>query len=137
MRSIEIEISDQSDVLLSSVLKESIKKNKFSVQSIIDFISFSSSNYSSINVLFRTSKTKKTLSFISQTSLSLFHLFFSFNVFEIMIKNINLKTSKRDDSNNVKSRWRVWHDTSVFEVEIFLRILLYMNYTSLSRIADY
>jgi hypothetical protein len=137
MRGIEIEVPDQSDVLPPSVLKESVRKNRPSVQSIIDSIPPPSSNYSSIIVPFRTPEAEETLSLIPQTPLSLFHLFFSFNIFETMAKNTNLKASKRNDLNNVKPRQRVWHDTSASEVGAFLGILLYMGYTLMPRIADY
>ena len=135
MRDIEIEILDQSNALLFSILKEQIKKNKLSVQSIIEFISSSSSSYSSISVLFRAPQSNETLRLINQTSLSLFRLFFSFEMLEIVTKNINLKVEKKNAHEDIKRR--KWHDTSLSEIGAFLGILLYMSYTFMSRLTDY
>jgi hypothetical protein len=104
MRDIEIEVLDQSDALLLSVLKEQIKRNKPSVQSIINFISFPSSNYSPILIPFRKPQSDETLRLINQTSFSLFCLFFSFEMLEIIAKNINLKVKRENARNDIKRR---------------------------------
>jgi hypothetical protein len=135
MRGIEIEVPDQSDVLLFSIVKEQIKKNKSSVQSIIDSISSPSFTYFSIVVSFRSSQSNETLIMINQTPYSLFSLFFSFDLCEIVIKNINLKANKKYFRNSKEQRH--WHDTCASEIEAFLEILLYMRLALMSRIIDY
>jgi hypothetical protein len=106
MRGIEIEIPDQSDALPSSVLKEQVKRNKLSVQNIIDSILSSSSKYTSISISLRSPQSGETLTLINQTSYSLFRLFISSDLCEIVAKNINLKASKKHFSNSFKHQRR-------------------------------
>lgn len=137
MRGIEIEVPDQSDALPPSVLKEQAKRNKPSVQSIIDSIPPPSSKYVPIAVPFRSPQAEETLRLINHTSYSLFSLFFSFNMLEIIAENTNLKASKEYFLNNSKRRRRRWHHISASEIGAFLGILLYMSYTLMPRISDY
>ena len=136
MRGIEIEVPDQSDVLPPSVLKEQAKKNKPSVQSIIDSIPPPSSRYSPVSVSFRPPQADEMLRLRTQTPFSLFSLYFSSELLEIMAQNTNLKASKEYSTNNFKHR-RVWHSTSAAEIGVFLGILLYMGYTLMPRTTDY
>ena len=135
MRGIEIEVPDQSDALPPSILKEQAKKNKPSVQSIIDSMPPPSSNYCPISIPFRKPQPDETLRLINQTPFSLFCLFFSFEMLEIIAKNTNLKVKKKYALNDIKRRQ--WHDTSSSEVGAFLGILLYMGYTLMPRLTDY
>ncbi len=89
MRSIEIEISDQTDVISASIVKE----KKSDVQKIIDDLSLCSAKYSLIHVLFRNLKLSDVLQSQEQTSLSIFQLFIFSNLLQIMTNHINLKTS--------------------------------------------
>jgi hypothetical protein len=106
MRGIEIEVPDQSDALPSSVLKEQAKKNKPSVQNIIDSIPPPSSKYTPISVPLRSPQPGETLTLINQTPYSLFRLFISSDLCEIVAKNTNLKASKKHFSNSSKHQRR-------------------------------
>jgi hypothetical protein len=135
MRGIEIEVPDQSDVLPPSIVKEQTKKNKPSVQSIIDSIPSPSFTYSPIVVPFRSPQSDETLTMINQTPYSLFSLFFSSDLCEIVAKNTNLKANKEYFRNSKEQRH--WHDTCASEIGAFLGILLYMGLALMPRITDY
>ncbi len=89
MKDIEIEIFDQSDVILVSIAKE----KKHDVQKIIDDLSFCSFKYSFLHVLFRNSQLSERFQLQQQISLSIFQLFIFFTFLQIMTNHINLKTS--------------------------------------------
>ncbi len=87
MKGIEIEISNQSDVILTSIARE----KKRDVQKIIDDLSSCSVDYSLIRVLFRSSQFSDELRFKQQISISIFQFFIFFNLLEIMINSMNIK----------------------------------------------
>ncbi len=86
-RKIEIEISNQSDVISSNILKE----KKHDVDKLIHELFSISSNYSSISVSSRDSLSHERLQLKSQTSFSLFTLFFCFILLQTMTKHTNIK----------------------------------------------
>ncbi len=131
MRSTEIEIPDQSDVIPASIAKE----KKHDVQKIIDDLPSCSPKYSLIDVPFRNPKPSEMLQSQQQTPLSIFQLFISSTLLQIMTNHTNLKTSlKRVEETRHQ---RHWHDTTDPEIEAFIDILLYMRCTILSRIREY
>jgi hypothetical protein len=130
-REIEIEISDQSDVILSNILRE----KKRDVDKLINELFSISSNYISISISFRNLESHEKLRRKSQTSLLLFQLFFCSSLLQIMIDHTNIKISlKRVE---IFDHVRSWHDITTAEIEAFVEILLYMNLSFRSRIADY
>jgi hypothetical protein len=130
-REIEIEISNQSDVISSNILNE----KKRDVDKLIHDLSSISSNYISISVSSRDSISHERLQLKSQTSFSLFILFFCFILLQIMIKHINIKINlKRFE---VIDQARSWKESTSIEIEAFVEILLYMNLCLMSRIIDY
>jgi hypothetical protein len=86
-REIEIEISNQSDVILSNILQE----KKRDVQKLIDDLPAISSNYIFVSVSQRDAISHERLQLKQQTPFSLFSLFICSNLLEIMIKHINIK----------------------------------------------
>jgi hypothetical protein len=78
MKSIEIEIFDQTNIILASIKKE----KKSDVQKIIDDLSFCSVKYSFIRVLFRNLKFSEMLQSQQQSRF----LFFSFSFSLIFFK---------------------------------------------------
>ncbi len=100
MRGTEIEVPDQSDAILASIVKE----KKSDVQKIIDDLPFCSSKYSLIRVPFRKFMLSDMLRFKDQTSLSIFQLFIFSNLLQIIAKHINLKASLKRDEECCKQR---------------------------------
>ncbi len=131
MRNIEIEVSDQTDVISASI----VKKKKSDVQKIIDDLSFCSVKYSFIHVSFRNLKFSDMLQSQEQTSLSIFQFFIFSNLLQIMTNHINLKTSLERIEETEHQRH--WHDIIDFEIEAFLSILFYMKCNILFRIREY
>ncbi len=130
-REIEIEILDQSDVILFNLLKE----KKRDIQKMIDDLSSLSFNYTSISMSSRSLESHERLQIKSQTSFSLFILFFCFALLQIMIEHINIKT--RLKKVKVTSHSRSWHDITSTEIKAFIEILLYIKLKFMSRINDY
>jgi hypothetical protein len=89
MRDTEIEISDQTDVISASIAKE----KKPDVQKIIDDLSFCSTKYSFIHVLFRNLMLSDVLRLQSHTSFFIFQLFIFSALLQIIANHINLKIS--------------------------------------------
>jgi hypothetical protein len=87
-KEIEIEISNQSNVIFFNILKE----KKRDVLKLIDELSSLSFNYVFISISSRSLVSHERLQIKSQTSFSLFTLFFCFTFLEIMIKHINIET---------------------------------------------
>jgi hypothetical protein len=132
MRDVEIEMSDQSDVISARIIKE----KKRDSQKIIDELSSCSSKYCLIRVSFRKLNVNglEMLQIKKQTSLSIFQLFIFFSLLQIMSNNINIKTDlKRVEESH---RQRSWHDITIAEMGVFLDILLYMSHTVMSRIKE-
>ncbi len=88
-REIEIEISDQSDVILSNILRE----KKRDVDKLINELFSIFLNYVSISISFKNLEFHEELRRKSQISFLLFQLFFCFSIFQIMIDHINIKIS--------------------------------------------
>jgi hypothetical protein len=86
-RDIEVEISDQSDVISLNKLNEKTRD----VQRIIDDLLSCSFNYTSIFVFYRNLMSHERFQLKTQTSFALFQLFFNFTLLEIMTNNINIK----------------------------------------------
>jgi hypothetical protein len=86
-RDIEVEIFDQSDVILLDILNE----KKRDVQRIIDDLFSCSFNYIFDFVFYRDLMSHERLQLKTQTSFTLFQLFFSFILLEIMTNNTNIK----------------------------------------------
>ncbi len=101
MKDIEIEIFNQSDVILASIAKE----KKFDVQKIIDDLSFCSFKYSFIRVFFRKSQFSDEFRSKQQTSLFIFQLFIFSNLLQILVNHINIKTEleRSEDFRKQKS----------------------------------
>lgn len=130
-REIEIEISNQSDVVLLNILK----RKKHDVQKLIDDLLSLSSNYNLIIISYRDSVLVEEFQNKSQISFALFSLFFCSSFLEIMIKHINIKTSiKRIKAHD---HVRSWKDITFFEIDAFIEILLYMSISFISRVFDY
>jgi hypothetical protein len=88
-REIEIEMSNQSDVIFSKILKS----KKRDVHKLIDDLFSISSNYILIVISYRDSAFVEELQMKSQTSFVLFSLFFCSSLLAIMSKHINIKIS--------------------------------------------
>ncbi len=100
MRDIEIEISDQLNIIFASIAKE----KKFDVQKIIDDLSSCSAKYSLIRVLFRKSQFSDDLRSKQQTSLFIFQLFIFFSLLQIIVNNTNIKTELKRSEDSRKQR---------------------------------
>ena len=135
MRGIEIEVPNQPNALPPFIEKKRVKRNKPLLESIIDSIPSPSFKYSPIAVPLRLSESYETLKIKKQILFDLFLFFFDLNIFKIIAENINLKVNKEYSRNSQHQRY--WHDIFVFEIDAFLRILLYMSYARMPRIADY
>jgi hypothetical protein len=131
IREIEIEFPNQSDVVSFNILKN----KKRDVQKLIDDLSSISSNYISIFISYRDSVFAEELQLKSQISFAIFFLFFCSSLLEMMSKHINIKTSV--ERVEVIDHVRSWKDITSSEIEAFIRILLYMSVSFMSRIIDY
>jgi hypothetical protein len=130
-RDIEIEISDQSNVIFFNILHE----KKRDVQRIIDDLFSCSSNYIFIFVFYRDFISHERLQLKTQTSFKLFQLFFSFTFLEILTNNTHIKIDlKRAE---VIHKQRSWTNVTSSEIEIFIEILLYMRVFHITRVKDY
>ncbi len=130
-RDIEIEISNQSNIIFLKLLKE----KKQTVKKLIDDLSASSSNYISISISYRQLMSHEDLRDRSQTSFLLFQLFFFFSLLQIMTNNINIKISLK--RSKVTKHVKDWTNNTTSEIETFIEILLYMSIFSMFKVTDY
>ncbi len=121
-RDIEIEISDQSNVASTNILKE----KKHDVDKLIANLSLIFSNYTLIFISFRELMPHDELRFKFQTSFFLFQLFLSSFLLQIMTTHINIKIDlKRAE---VFRKQRSWTSITFAEIEAFVKILLYIAF---------
>ncbi len=131
MKRTKIEMFDQSDEILQSIVKE----KKSNVQKIIDDLSSCSSKYSSIRVSYCKFKLSDELRSQQHISFSIFQLFIFFIFFQIMTKHININVDLK--RNEVIHQQKSWHDVTKAEIEAFIDILFYMSYIVLLSIRNY
>jgi hypothetical protein len=130
-REIEIEISDQSNIISFNILKG----KKHDVDKLINDLLSLFSNYIFMSISTRNLMSHESLRRKSQSSFLLFQLFFCSFLLQIMIEHINIKTHLK--KTEAFDKVRFWKDITSTEIETFVEILLYMRLCSMSRIEDY
>lgn len=131
MRSIEIEIPDQSDVVPPGILKNK-KKN---VDFLIKELPPCSTRYVPFLVPNRPPMPHEKLRKKAQTPYSLFMLYVPFCLLEIIAKHTNVKANL--ERVQVSNQQRAWHDTTTAEIGAFIGVLLYMGIVHMPRTPDY